>query len=58
MMIRWSLKYAGAGKFTIIGGLAIVVGLVLAALQLKKIFGGRSESNQPSQPIAGKPGSG
>ena len=41
MMVRWSLKYAGVGKFTVVGGLLAVVPLGIIVHTLIKAFRGR-----------------
>jgi len=49
MMIRWSLKYASVGKFTVVGALCTVVPLGIIVHKLIKAFRRTSgESNKPN----------
>ncbi len=38
LLVRWSLTYAGVGKFTIMGGLTILVGVAFAVHTLRNTF--------------------
>jgi peptidoglycan/LPS O-acetylase OafA/YrhL len=53
MMVRWSLRYAGFGKLTVVGGLAAVVPLGIIVHTLINTFRqANKESNKPSHHTA------